>query len=585
MMVSSMPGVRASEMPVAAAAAAKDASAAVGRDGGSPAAGQFAAVLQQRAQGQPATAKGSDAQDRTGTGTERRAEVRGQGRKNEVKVGPAEGSTTGLLGCVSPVVVNAALPMAAAADSEAAAGVGFAERAGAARDAGSETTGASGREIEAAETEAAKDISSGEAQVGAAVPDASGAEAKGGAADEPKASAGAGEAAAGSTISVNAASGLLPKPESNPDAEVPEGLLAAMGRTAAGAAPVSGAAAGAERATAAAGVESAKRQGSALKGMQGKVSGAERHLGTGGVTASALGLGQDGLEKAGSGAVVQTELTGGNGRGQHESRPAGKASASMADTAGRDGAAAGELGSGPAQPVTSTAAPVQAVAAAMLPTMAVPVEASRNIAPSDRDVAAGSGNGTGLSSAGAGSAPANAASGAAEAAPLTSVGAARLLKTVAGSELRVGTQSADLGAVTIRTVLGREQMQAHISFENERLRSALSAHLLGGSLEDRLGQSLGVRASVTLSAGTDAGTGQSGREAARDAMAGQTGNGTSSQAGSQTGGGRDGSGRQAAQTAPGGFGGNGSSEAGVSVSRSMPYGGTAAVEGRLDIRI
>lgn len=564
-----------------AAATAKDVSAAAGKDTAAPATGQFAAVLQQRSETQdrPVPAKRTDAQDRPGTG--KRAEMRGQGRKDEAKVDLGEGSKTGLLGGASPVLVNsaAALPMAAAADAEAAVGVGpevgFAARVGASGDAGGEPVVASGREAKAAGSETTGDPAGPETKDGTVVQDASGAEAKDGMAADPKnASVVTGDAAVASTVPANTVSGWPPKPESDAVAAVPEGLLTGMGAMA-GAAPVSGSDVVADRAAVAASAGSARQQGSALKAMQGKAFGGERHLGVGGPTASVLG--QDGLEKSGSGAVGQTRLSGEIGRGQNEVRPVGKGVGEAADTAGRDGSVSDGSGSGPAQPVPTTAAPVQAVPAAMLPITAVPVEAPRSVAVSDRGVAAGSGDGAGLGSAGAGLAGANAASVVAEAAPLTSVGAARLLKSVAGSELRVGTQSADLGAVTIRTVLGREQMQAHISFENERMGSALSAHLLGGSLEDRLGQSLGVRASVTLSAGADAGTGQSGQEAARDAMTGQAGSGNGSS--------REGSGRNAAQMALGNFGGYGSSGAGSSVSRSMQSGGTAVMEGRLDIRV
>ncbi len=491
--------------------------------------------------------------------------MRGLGRKDEPKIGSGKGMETGVDGGGGPVVVNpvTTLPMAAAVDSEAAAGVGlevgFAAPVGMARDAGGETFGTNGRAIEAAESGVAAEA---------------GTEAKDGAAAKPEeVSALTGKAAEGSTVPAQVDSGLPPKVVADAFAAVKRGLLAGSTDS-----EVVGAAVPAS-------AGNAKQQGSAVKGMQGKASGLERHPGNADV---ALGLTQDGLAKVGGAAGAQAGLTGENGRGQHEGkgevRPAGKPSGEVAETGARDGAAADGRSSEPSQPVLPTTAPVQATAAAMLPLMAAPVEAPRTGGASDRGMVSEPRESTGLGSAGTagtGSAGGNVGLGLAEAAPLTSVGAARLLKTMAGSELRVGTQSADLGAVTIRTVLGREQMQAHISFENERMGSALSSHLLGGTLEDRLGQSLGVRASVTLSAGTEAGTGQSGRETAHQTSTGQFGG----QSGSGNGGGRDGSGRYGAEAAVSGVSHHGRDGVGLSVSRSMQYGGAAAVEGRLDIRV
>ncbi len=164
----------------------------------------------------------------------------------------------------------------------------------------------------------------------------------------------------------------------------------------------------------------------------------------------------------------------------------------------------------------------------------------------------------------------------AESPALSSIGAARLMQTAAGSELRVGTRSDEFGAVTIHTVLGRGELSAHISLENEHLGSALSTHLssLQGSLGERLGQSLGVRASVSVSAGPGTEAGQSGRDGARNAAAG----------GQMSSGTRQGSSSRQQESAPTVWSSN-AAPGHDRAARAFPLSNTAAGQGRLDIRI
>ncbi len=158
---------------------------------------------------------------------------------------------------------------------------------------------------------------------------------------------------------------------------------------------------------------------------------------------------------------------------------------------------------------------------------------------------------------------------------LSNVDVARLIKTAAGSELRVATRSEDFGVMTIHTVLGHEQMSAHISLESERLSSALSTHLVSMQemLENRLGSGLGVRASVTF--GTD--PGGAGSQSAGHGGASQSS--TSQGSGEQSGGQQQNSYMSRAAL----FTGNAAGEI-AGLTTPAAFGMTKA-HGRLDIRI
>ena len=158
---------------------------------------------------------------------------------------------------------------------------------------------------------------------------------------------------------------------------------------------------------------------------------------------------------------------------------------------------------------------------------------------------------------------------------LSAIAAARLIRTAAGSELRVGTRSEDFGAISIHTVLGRDQLSAHISLENEHLTSVLAGHLpsLQQSLADRLGQAPGTRAAVTLTAGIAADAGQTNHRHAGHDAANQGQGGSPAQHDR----GRDSSVSAADRTGTA-----------RGTSRDLPLYATAsaaALPGRLDIRI
>ncbi len=121
--------------------------------------------------------------------------------------------------------------------------------------------------------------------------------------------------------------------------------------------------------------------------------------------------------------------------------------------------------------------------------------------------------------------------------PLSKVDVARLVRSVSGSELRVGVRSEEFGAVTIHAALGREQLSAHIATENERLGSALSAHLssMQDTLDDRLGKGITLKTTVSVSSESSAGGSSANRDSA--------GHQSSTPQGSSTSGGNS-SGRQ-----------------------------------------
>ena len=142
-------------------------------------------------------------------------------------------------------------------------------------------------------------------------------------------------------------------------------------------------------------------------------------------------------------------------------------------------------------PVRPSSPPQQSIAAASIPTPApsAPVQGAAAPGSSLRESL------TAPSATVAGGQPSAAAPS-----PLSAVETARLVKTAAGSELRVATRSDEFGLMTIRTVLGQQQISAHISLENERLTSILSGHLstIQERLESSLGTGLAVKATVSL---------------------------------------------------------------------------------------
>ena len=104
--------------------------------------------------------------------------------------------------------------------------------------------------------------------------------------------------------------------------------------------------------------------------------------------------------------------------------------------------------------------------------------------------------------------PSTAATPAETVVPLGKIEVARLVRSVAGSELRVGVRSAEFGQVNIRAALGRDQISAHVVTESERLGSALSAHLasMPSSAEDRPGTGVALKTTVSVTSDTSSGS-------------------------------------------------------------------------------
>lgn len=93
-----------------------------------------------------------------------------------------------------------------------------------------------------------------------------------------------------------------------------------------------------------------------------------------------------------------------------------------------------------------------------------------------------------------------AASAASNAPELPSVTNARLLQSLSRSEMQISVHSADFGRVSIHTAYGHEAISAQITLENAQLGTALGAHV--SSMEQKLGEDHGLRASVTVNTQT-----------------------------------------------------------------------------------
>lgn len=76
------------------------------------------------------------------------------------------------------------------------------------------------------------------------------------------------------------------------------------------------------------------------------------------------------------------------------------------------------------------------------------------------------------------------------------ISTAKLVQTINNSEMRVGLHSSEFGAISIRTILSQQQMQAHILVDHNELVSALSVHI--PSIQAKLGSEYGVHASIEL---------------------------------------------------------------------------------------
>lgn len=110
---------------------------------------------------------------------------------------------------------------------------------------------------------------------------------------------------------------------------------------------------------------------------------------------------------------------------------------------------------------------------------------------------------------------------------LASINTAKLVQSMAQTEMRIGMRSDEFGSLTIHTTLGREQISAQISLESEKLGSALSAHL--PSIQEKLSQDYGVKASVTIGGLGGSGSLGSGSDRSPDGRSGNQSGGQAPQ--------------------------------------------------------
>ncbi len=114
---------------------------------------------------------------------------------------------------------------------------------------------------------------------------------------------------------------------------------------------------------------------------------------------------------------------------------------------------------------------------------------------------------------------------------LPQINTARVLGSMAGTELRVGMHSQEFGSVSIATSVSPGGVAAQIALDHAELGKALAAHLPG--IEEKLGHALGVQARVEV-LGTGTGVG-SGGSAPREGSGGRTDRSfTSNSAGAST---------------------------------------------------
>lgn len=81
---------------------------------------------------------------------------------------------------------------------------------------------------------------------------------------------------------------------------------------------------------------------------------------------------------------------------------------------------------------------------------------------------------------------------------MSGISTAQIVQTMRDSEMRVGIHLNEFGAVSIRTTVSDQQMQAQIAVEHSELGSALAAHI--PSMQQKLGTDFGLQASIEVNA-------------------------------------------------------------------------------------
>jgi hypothetical protein len=72
----------------------------------------------------------------------------------------------------------------------------------------------------------------------------------------------------------------------------------------------------------------------------------------------------------------------------------------------------------------------------------------------------------------------------------TGINAAKLVQTMGETEMRVGLNSTEFGAISIRTSVSQQQMLAQISLDHPGLSQAISSHI--ASMQTKLGNDYGL---------------------------------------------------------------------------------------------
>jgi hypothetical protein len=106
------------------------------------------------------------------------------------------------------------------------------------------------------------------------------------------------------------------------------------------------------------------------------------------------------------------------------------------------------------------------------------------------------------------------ASNAAAVAGSAGINSARVIQSMNETEMRVGMHSTEFGDISVRTMVSQQQVQAQISVDHSELGSAISAHI--PSMQAKLGNDLGLHATIEVSQSGMSFSGERGQSSAKD---------------------------------------------------------------------
>ena len=212
-------------------------------------------------------------------------------------------------------------------------------------------------------------------------------------------------------------------------------------------------------------------------------------------TAPALSTKGDSVQGAAK-AAQKNAANGGNSKSSDPASmtDAAKAKAENAGSTTGDGSSHGAQSNGQSaqHSQADSSQPVVAMAKVMdsgaTQAQAVPMQAVPHEAAAAPGAASGLQDGPhqGLDRSGTGSSPLDGD----EVTATTGINAAKLVQTMGETEMRVGLNSTEFGAISIRTSVSQQQMLAQISLDHTALSQAISSHI--ASMQTKLGNDYGL---------------------------------------------------------------------------------------------